>query len=156
MSTTNSVRVKVELHAPSVQDNPKAAAGNDFIDSILMDSTVITKVHRKKYTVAASSSQSLDLVSALLDAFGTALTFASVKLIYVYNRSNSSTKQSKIGWTSNGLPFISAAGTTPFNPLYLLVNLNGITATAGTGDICLVYNDDASASADFDVVIAGT
>lgn len=156
MSTVNSIRAKVEIHAPSVQDNPKAGAANDFVDSVLLDSTVITKIHRKSYIIAPSSSQSLDLVSELLDAFGTALTFATVKLIYIYNRSTSSSKQSKVGWTSNGVPFISAASTTPFNPLYLLIDLNGVTVTSSTGDIILLYNDDPNASATFDFVCAGT
>lgn len=156
MATTSTARLDLKLRAPTVQDNPPASDDGAIDIALFMDSSDITKRHRKTYNIAASSSQSLDLVSALTDAFGTALTFATVKLILIRNKSTSATKAAKVGWTSNGVPFISAAGTTPLNPCYLFVNTNGTAVTSGTGDLILVYNDDANASADIEVLILGT
>ena len=105
MATRSSLRLKLSVRAPIVQDSPPASDDGAIDLSLLLDSTAITKRHRKTYTIAASSSQSLDLVSALTDAFGTALTFATVKLILIRNKSTSATKAAKVGWTSNGVPF---------------------------------------------------
>ena len=157
MATTSTCRLDLKIRAPIVNDPATPGSDDGAIDlSLLLNSTQITKRHRKVYSIAASSSQSLDLVSALNDAFGTALTFSTVKLIFIRNKSTSSTKAAKVGWTANGVPFISAAATTPLQPCYLFVNTAGTTVTAGTGDIILVYNDDASASADIEVLILGT
>ena len=139
MATTSTCRLDLKVRAPIVNDPLTPGSDDGAIDvSVLMNSTQVTKRFRRTYSIAASSSQSLDLVSALTDAFGTALPFA------------------KVGWTSNGVPFISAAATTPLSPCYLFVNTSGTTVTGGTGDIILVYNDDASASADIEVLILGT
>jgi len=156
MATRSNLRLKLSLRCPTVQDSPPASDDGAIDISLLLGATEITKRHRKTYTIAASSSQSLDLVSALTDAFGTALTFSTVKLILIRNKSTSATKAGKVGWTSNGVPFISAAATSPVNPVYLWVNTSGTTVTSGTGDIILVYNDDANASADIEVLILGT
>lgn len=157
MAYTSSFRLELKVRAP--QNGDKTSPGSDpgAIDlSMYLNSTDITKVHHKTYNIAASSSQSLDLVSALLDVGGNAITFTKVKAIVVVNRSTSATRASKIGWTSNGVPFISAAATTPLKPVYVFVNSDGTTVTAGTGDIVLVYNDDPNAAADIEVLICGS
>ena len=156
MATRSTARLNLSLRCPIVQDSPPASDDGAIDVSLLMDATAITKRHRKTYSIAASSSQSLDLVSALTDAFGTALTFSTVKLIFIRNKSTSATKAAKVGWTSNGVPFISAAATTPVNPIYLFVNTSGTAVTAGTGDIILLHNDDPNASADIEIAILGS
>lgn len=157
MSYTSSAHVDIKIRAPIVGDQYTPGADPGDIDlSLFLNSTQVTKRHHKTYNVAASSSQSLDLVSALTDIGGNALTFSTVKLIFVRNRSTSATKASKIGWTSNGVPFISAAATSPLNPCYLWINTGGTTVTGSTGDIILVYNDDAGAAADIEVLILGS
>lgn len=157
MATVSTARVELHVRAPIVND--AATPGNDpgQLDlNVMFSSSEITKRHRKVYTIAASSSTSLDLVSALLDAFGNALTFATVKMIVARNRSTSSTAAASIGWSSNGVPFISAAATSPFQPLYVWINKNGTTVTAGTGDLIVLANADANASADIELFICGT
>lgn len=156
MATRTTARLKLSLRCPTVQDSPPASDDGAIDISLLLGATEVTKRHRKTYTIAPSSSQSLDLVSALTDAFNNALTFSTVKLILIRNKSTSATKAGKVGWTSNGVPFISAAATSPVNPVYLWVNTAGTTVTGGTGDIILVYNDDPNASADIEVVILGS
>lgn len=157
MSYTNSLKVDIKVRAPQTGDQytPGADAGSiDF--SAFLNSTAITKRHHKVYNVAASGSQSLDLASALTDIGGNALTFSTVKFILVHNRSTSASKGSTVGWSSNGVPFISAAATSPVNPIYVWMNVNGTTVTASTGDIILVANTDASAAADIEVLILGS
>lgn len=157
MATTSTFRLDLKVRAPITNDPRTPGSDAGAIDiTWMLNSSEVTKRFVRTYSIAASSSQSLDLASALTDAFGTALTFATVKGVLLVNRSTSSTKASKVGWTSNGVPIISAAATSPFNPVYLLTNESGTAVTASTGDIILVYNDDASASADIEVVIVGT
>lgn len=156
MSTTGTFRLDLKVRAPLVQDNPAGSIPADIDCLVQLDSTAITKRHYKRYTIAASSAQSLDLVSALTDGFGNALTFTKVKAIVVKNRSTSATAAGSLERpASNGVPFLDAAASIEIDPLVVIVNKTGVTVTSGTGDLISVNNDDASASAEFDVLIAG-
>jgi hypothetical protein len=156
MSTTGTVRLDLKIRAPLVQDNPAGTIPGEIDALIQLSGVEVTKRHYKRYTIAASGAQSLDLVSALADGFGNALTFTKVKFLAVVNRSTSLTAAGTLERpASNGVPIISAAATVPIDPLIVIVNKAGATVTAGTGDLISVNNGDASASADFDVLIAG-
>ena len=156
MAVTNTGRIALKIRAPAVQDNPRASSAGAIDALVRLSSTDITKRHHRIYNVGASGSTSLDLVSALNDSFGGSQTFSTVKVIYIRNRSTSATRGGTVGWSSNGVPFISAAATSPVNPVYLWVNTSGTTVTAGTGDIILIANSDAAAAADIEVLILGT
>lgn len=156
MSTTGTLRLDLKVRAPLVQDNPAGAIPGDIDCLVQLDSSDITKRHYKRYTIAASSAQSFDLVSALADGFGNALTFTKVKVMIVKNRSTSLTAAATVERpSSNGVPILSAAGTIALDPLFVYVNKAGAVVTASTGDLVSLNNADASASAEFDVLIAG-
>lgn len=156
MAVTNTGRVALKIRAPAVQDNPRAGSPGEIDALVRLSATDITKRHHRTYSVGASGSTNLDLVSALSDSFGGAQTFSTVKLIYVRNRSTSATRGGTVGWASNGVPFISAAANSPVNPIYLWINTGGTTVTAGTGDIITITNSDSAAAADIEVLILGT
>lgn len=157
MSTTATARLDIKIRAPLTQDNPGGTLPGEIDALIQFSSTEITKRHCRRYTIAASGSQSLDLASALEDGFGNALTFTKVKLIVVRNLSTSATAAATLERpSSNGVPILSAAATMPIDPLVVIVNKAGATVTASTGDLISINNSDANASAEFDVLIAGT
>lgn len=156
MATTATARVDLKVAAPLTQDNPVGTIPADIDSLVSFSSSEITKRHYKRYTIAASSAQSLDLASALEDGFGNALTFTKVKLMVVRNRSTSASAAGSVERpSSNGVPLLSAAGTIALDPLFVYVNKAGVTVTASTGDLISINNDDASASAEFDVLICG-
>ena len=157
MATTATARVDLKVAAPLTQDNPVGTIPADIDSLVSFSSSEITKRHYKRYTIAASSAQSLDLASALEDGFGNALTFTKVKLMVVRNRSTSASAAGSVERpSSNGVPLLSAAGTIALDPLFVYVNKAGVTVTASTGDLISINNDDASASAEFDVLICGS
>lgn len=156
MSTTATFRADVKVSAPLTQDNPVGTIPADIDCLVQLSNTEIPKRHYKRYTVAASSALSLDLASALEDGFGNALTVTKVKVVIVKNRSTSGSAAASVERpSSNGVPLLSAAGTIALDPLFMYINKAGVTVTASTGDLLSINNDDASASAEFDVLICG-
>lgn len=156
MATTATARFDLKISAPLSQDNPAAASPGDIDSLVKFSSSEITKRHYKVYNIAASGSQSLDLVSALTDAYGTALTFAKVKALVVRNKSTSTTAAATVERpSSNGVPILSAAGTIAVDPIFVYVNKAGATVTASTGDLISINNADSAASADIEVLILG-
>lgn len=113
-----------------------------------------------KRTIAAAANDDIDLAGSLADAFGDTITSARVKLIYVRNRS--STVSLNVGG-SPANPFISwliATGDgVVIRPTgWLMLNAfdaTGYTLTGGASDVLrITHNNEASASADYDIVIA--
>ena len=156
MATTATARFDLHVKAPLMQDNPVASSPGDIDSLVMFNSTEVTKRHYKVYAIAASGSQSLDLASALTDAYGTALTFAKVKALVVRNKSTSATAAATVERpSSNGVPILSAAGTIALDPIFIYVNKAGATVTASTGDLISVNNADSAASADIEVLILG-
>ncbi len=157
MSTTCTARIDAQIRAPLTQDNPVGTIPASIDALIQFSSSEVTKRHYKVYNIAASGNQSLDLASALADGFGNSLTFTTLKAIVVRNRSGSATAACTVERpSSNGVPFVSAAGTVPCNPLFVWVNENGTTVTASTGDLITINNADANAAADIEVLLLGT
>lgn len=156
MATTSTFRIDMKVSAPLTQDNPVGTIPADIDCLVQLGSSDITKRHYKRYTIAASGSQSLDLASALEDGFGNALTITKVKVFIVRNRSTSASAAATVERpSSNGVPILSAAGTIGLDPLFVYINKAGATVTASTGDLISINNADASASAEFDVLICG-
>jgi len=106
-------------------------------------------------TLGASGTTSYDLSGSLTDVNGEAAVFAKVKLIDVLNEGPGIITVERP--SSNGLPFLSAAGDSiPVDvggriSLYYPV---GITVTAGAGDLLDVTADGSGAT--FSLIVAGT
>lgn len=111
-------------------------------------------------TIAASSTDTLDLAGVLSDAFGATLTFARVKALFVSAHSTN-TNNVIVGGGSN--PFVTwvggAAHTVTVRPggCFLLIapDATGYAVTAGTGDILQIANSGGGTSVTCDVVIIG-
>lgn len=115
-------------------------------------------------TLTASSSEDLDLAGVLTDAFGTAITFAKVKGIFI-KAADGNTNNVIVGGAASA-QFATWAGaathTVTVRPGGLLLlacgegDLNAYAVTATTADLLKVANSGAGTSVSYDVIIWGT
>lgn len=114
-----------------------------------------------KRTLAASTSEDIDLAGVLIDLFGDAITFVKVNGIYV-----------KAAAANTGNIIIGGAAVNAFvgpfgdatdkhvlgaDNVFMALNLSaaGWAVTAGTADLLKIDNDDAGATADYEIAIIG-
>lgn len=112
-------------------------------------------------TIAASANDDLDLAGVLTNAFGTTITFTSVKAIIV-KAASANTNDLIIGGSATN-PFETFLGGT--NPSVLIVpggsfaivnpEATGYAVTASTADILRFTNASSGTSVDYNVIIIG-
>ena len=121
----------------------------------------VDKLWHDQRTLTASSAEDLDLAGALVDAYGTTLTFTTVKLIAVYAAAANTNNVVVGGAAANTFvgPFSDATDQVEVPPggCFLVTHpaAAGWTVTAGTGDILEVTNSAGGTSVTYDIVIAG-
>lgn len=123
------------------------------------------KVFADTRTILASANEDLDLAAgALTDAFGTTLTFAKVKALYVAAAAGNTNNVVVGGAAANAWvgPFGDATDKITVRPggvLELAVgeaDINGYAVTAGTGDQLRVANSGGTTSVTYTIIIVGT
>lgn len=119
------------------------------------------KVWVSQRTLTASSTENLDLAGVLTDSFGTTLTFATVKAIYVKAAAGNTNNVVVGGAGSNTFVGVFSDATDkiavkPGGAFMWFAPGTGATVTAGTGDILLVANSAGSTSVTYDIAIIGT
>lgn len=117
------------------------------------------KMFSDQRTLAASASETLDLDGSLLDAFGVAIAFSSIKAV-VFVASESNLDNIAIGGGAN--PFLSFVGDAsdelilpPGGLIVLAAPGDGFSVTASTADGLDVTNLDAVNAATYDVILIG-
>jgi hypothetical protein len=111
-------------------------------------------------TIAASSTDSLDLAGSLTDPFGATLTFARIKGVLVYAATANTNNVNVTRPASNGAPLFLAAGDgIPVRPgglfLWMAPDSTGVAVTGGTGDLLDIVNSGAGTSVTYDIVVIG-
>lgn len=119
------------------------------------------KLFSDRRTVAASSSENLDLAGVLTDPFGATLTCVKVRWIYVAAASTNTNSVLVGGAASNAFlgPFADATDILTVQPggtLLLTAPTAGWTVTASTGDLLKVANSSSGTGVTYDVVIGCT
>lgn len=110
------------------------------------------KIYFNSYSISGSGSQSLDLAGSLTNAFGSTITFANIKGLWIEHQTTTATGVLDINGVfvtqGTGSPL---AGTTPkiqLRPGYLLLlggaTSGGYTVTNTTQDVLTLTNNDAS------------
>jgi hypothetical protein len=112
-------------------------------------------------TIAASSSENLDLAGTLTDPLGATLTFVHVKALLVIADAANTNSVLVGGAASNGFagPFadVTDIATIPPGGSALFTHPGaGWTVTAATGDILKVANSSSGTGVTYRVVIIGT
>lgn len=112
-------------------------------------------------TIAASSSENLDLSGSLTGPLGSTLTFVKVKAILIVADAGNTNNVVVGGAGSNTFtgPFADATDKLSIPPggsLLLTHPGAGWTVTASTGDILLVANSSSGSGVTYKVMIIGT
>lgn len=110
-------------------------------------------------TIAASSSENLDLAGSLTDVFGATITFAKVKALYIQALSTNTNNVQVQREGTNGVPIFMALGDgIELSPgaAFLVFDPAGYAVTAGTGDLLAVTNSGAGSSVTYRIIIIGT
>lgn len=110
-------------------------------------------------SIAASSSENLDLAASLIDSFGNTLTFTIIKGIYIAASSSNTNNVNVGGAASNTFLFLGdATDIVPVKPggaFLWVAPKTGATVTAATGDILKVANSSSGSAVVYDVAIFG-
>jgi hypothetical protein len=111
-------------------------------------------------TIAASSSEDLDLAGVLASAFGATLTFVELKGLVIAAATGNTNNVRVTRPASNGVPlFLAASDGIDVPPGGVFAWLNpgdgDVTVTAGTGDLITVANSSSGSTVTYDVVIIG-
>ncbi len=120
-----------------------------------------TKLYSATRTLAASTTEDLDLAGVLLDAFGAALVFTAVKGLIVASSAANVNNVVVGGAATNG--FINwvadptdKVNVRPGGVLALFApDATGYAVTAATGDLLRVGNGGAGTSVTYDIVVLG-
>jgi hypothetical protein len=111
-------------------------------------------------TIAASSSENLDLAGVLTDPFGNTLTFAAIKVIRICASSANTNNVLVGGAASNTFlgMFDDATDIIRVKPggcFLWIAPQTGATVTASTGDILKIANSSSGTGVTYDVTILG-
>ena len=112
-------------------------------------------------TLAASTSEDLDLSGALTDAFGASIAFTKVKAIQVTAPTTNTNDVVIGGAAANAFvgPFGASTHKVSVPPGGVVTLANptaaGWTVTAATGDLLKIANSAAGSSVDYEIVIVG-
>ncbi|MBO4272384.1 hypothetical protein [Microbispora triticiradicis] len=111
-------------------------------------------------TVAASSTDAIDLAGSLTGPFGTTATFARIKGVIVRAAAGNTNNVNVVTPSSNGTPlFLAASDGIAVKPGGLFVwidpSAGGVAVTAGTGDLLNLVNSGGGTSVTYDIYIIG-
>ncbi len=112
-------------------------------------------------TIAASSSEDLDLAGVLVNEFGAVTTFVELRAVLITAASGNTNNVRLTRPASNGVPlFLAASDGIDIPPggtfLWACPADGKVTVTAATGDLLTVANSGAGSTVTYDVVIIGT
>lgn len=118
------------------------------------------RVFADQRTLTASATENLDLAGALTDAYGTSITFATVKAVIIKAAAANTNDVQVTRPATNGVPlFMAASDGIALKPGYVFAWFGsgaGATVTASTGDLITVTNSAGGTSVIYDVLIVGT
>jgi hypothetical protein len=112
-------------------------------------------------TIAASSSEDMDLAGAMFDALGNATTFVKLKALMITAAAGNTNAVRVTRPATNGVPlFLAASDGLDVLPggafLWVAPNAAAVTVTGGTGDLINIANSSSGTPVTYDIVIIGT
>ena len=121
---------------------------------------VADRIFSDTRTVAASSTDALDLAGVLTDIYGQTLTFVEIRAVLIKAATTNVNNVRVNRPASNGVPLFLAASdgidVPPGGCFFWACPADGkVTVTAGTGDILNCDNSSSGTSVSYDVVIIG-
>lgn len=119
------------------------------------------RIWHDQRTLTASSTENLDLAGVLTDSFGATVTFARVKLLWIYAAAGNTNNVIVGGEATNGwATWVGAAAHTvtirPGGLMFLAApDATAYAVTAGTGDLLKIANSGGGSSVTYDVIVIG-
>lgn len=121
----------------------------------------IEAIWHDQRTLAASTTEDLDLAGGLTDGFGDSITFNKVKAVLVKAAAGNTNDVVVGGASSNqwAAPFGDVSDKVNVKPggLFLLTapDANGLAVVGGTGDLLRVGNGGSGTSVTYDIIVLG-
>lgn len=118
------------------------------------------QLYHSEGSIAAGGNTTIDLAGSLTNQFGTTITFARIKLLYLKNISSTAgtTIRARSGASNGWNTAFAATGPIINKDGFLLLyaaDATGYTVTAATGDIFRIDNNDGANAAAYELVIGG-
>jgi hypothetical protein len=166
MSLTTRLTVSAIAELTSALDLTTGRVPLSWVESFSLDdgsgTNQANRIFHDERTIAASSNDDLDLAGVLLDAFGTTLTFARIKAMFIkadIGNANNVVVGAAASNTWVG-PFGGATHTVAARPggmlTFISPDATGWPVTAGTGDQLRVANGGAGSSVLYRIGLVGT
>lgn len=162
-SGQTTLNVNLTLKNPLDLSTPNDSLAMKLLDTWTngVGANQINQVWHDNRSIASGGNDDLDLAGGLTGAFGQTITFARIKVLAIFNKSDDNVLE------------IGAAGTNPLSTLFadttdkiiirpgggiLLVapDATGYAVTGGSADVLRVADDGVqSGSAQYDIAIGG-
>ncbi len=110
-------------------------------------------------TIAASTTEDLDLYGDLANAFGDTVNFTQIKGVFIF-ASSANTNNVIVGGDAASLPLFGAVNDVlsvkPGGCLCVYdPSANGVAVTDTTGDVLQIANSSSGTSVSYDIIIIG-
>lgn len=164
MSVTATIKSSVTGTQASTLDLATATIVYSLANNIALTSGVaegmIDKLFSDTRTLAASGTEDLDVYAGLLDALGSALNLAKLKLVLITADAANTNDVVVSRPASNGVPLFGAASDAisvkPGGTFMWVAPETGVTVTASTGDLITITNSSGGTGVTYSVVLLGT
>jgi hypothetical protein len=159
---SGSVRVAVSAIATKLGDLSTANENLTYsaVDTLAFGSTttLVDQIFTDTRTIAASTTDILDLVGGLTNKFGTTINFAKIKAVILHNRSTDAGCILTVGNSTAVLWRGAAAHTETLakGAKSVHVDLTGWAVVGGASDLLDIVNASATAVATYDIIVIGT
>lgn len=163
LTATIAASIKALLTGTADMGTPQ----QDFIEAFSIAITSGTgadqanNVFADQRSIAASSSEDLDLAGGLVNALGATLTFTAIKAILIQALTTNGGNITVGGAAANGFvgPFGDATDTIVLGAgdfaMITRRSAAGMAVTAGTGDLLKVANSDGAAAGLYRIILIG-
>lgn len=166
MSQSASISLSVAV-SQSVAGDVNAAKNTIDVASLLTllngtGADQASQAFSDERSLAASTSESLDLAGSLVDAFGNTITFTKIKVMLVMADAANGDNIEVGGAATNAFAsFLGDASDVVIVPpggliLITAPDANGFAVTAATGDLLKINNADSGAAGTYTIVLIGT
>ena len=167
MALTGKFKFQAQLNYTGTSD---LSTLTDVVNGTTLPSWAITSgtganqadlIFHDQRTLAASTSEELDLAGSLTDSFGTTLTFARIKAVVVYAATanagliqvGGAAANGFINWVASATDIIQVRAGGTF--AIIAPDATAYAVTAGTGDLLKINNTDGAGAGVYDIYIIG-
>jgi len=166
MALASKIVLSITSELTSALDLVESAAPHTIKKTISLATGVAADqadlIFSDQRTLGAGANEDLDLAGVLTDPFGQTVTFAKVKMIYIfaaaangdYIQVGGAAATQFVNWVADATDKVNVCP----GGLFLLATptLAGYAVGAGASDFLRITNADGAAGATYDIVIIGT